>query len=390
MIQLERNKTARLTRSAWRLFCVMFCVALAMLPQAASAATLYAGSAYQSVYEGQTFVIDWYLDSQKENLNTVSLDLHFTPETLEVVQVEPGQSLLSLWVKPPEFSNTDGQIHLAGGVPGGFISDRAPLFRTVFRGLSSGPAQITMDSSSAVLLNDGQGSQAPLQFQVLNFAVAPKGSEPIVVRSATHPDQNAWYRENRVVLQFAPKNGEEYSYSFSSNLEITPPDQKMAVPAEITYESLPDGIYYFKLNSKIGNSRWQEAAVYRVQIDATPPERFLPLIAADPSTFGGKPFLSFSTVDKTSGMSHYKIRIGLFEKFHETRSPVELFRPVVGDEIMVQAIDAAGNVRTVTIKYPGYISQKSFFVLGGIVVVLLGGLLIRTNRGKIKKLKQKI
>src|SRR5258708_8921706 len=102
---------------------------------------------------------------------------------------------------------------------------------------------------------------------------------------------------------------------------MIPEDKKAEIPKNLSYHDLPDGIYYFKLNSKVGPSVWKEAGVFRTQIDTIPPESFRPLIASSPAVFGGRAFVSFSTVDKTSGISHYKVKVGLFRDSIETKSP---------------------------------------------------------------------
>lgn len=361
---------------AFVLFFVWFSVA--------KAATLYAGSAYQTIEQDQTFVIDWFLDTENQEINGVVLKLNFTKDTLEAVEAGIGQSLLSLWIKNPTFSNDQGTVEFLGGAAGGLRGEKIPIFRTIFRAKAPGSARITMDASSVVLLNDGKGTPDKLVFKVLNFIVGPKGMLPITINSPTHPDPNSWYRKNRVIIKFIPRAGEDYSYSFSSNLEIFPDDQKDQILSELIYENLPDGIYYFKLNSRIDSSNWQEAGIFRVQIDFTPPEELHPQIASNPLIFAGQPFLSFSTVDKTSGISHYKVKVGVMGRLVEARSPFLLSRPILGNTTEIQAVDRAGNVRKVAISYPGLISWQ---MLIGVMVLIIAGLSLLLFRKQIGKLK---
>jgi hypothetical protein len=360
------------------------------------AATLYAGSAYQLVYQGQTFVVDWFLDTEDQSINAVFLNLNFSTETLEVASADPGQSILNLWVDPPRADNRAGTISLTGGVPAGFNTQNAPIFRTTFRAKKSGNAQIRMDSTSAVLLNDGKGTQAELKFQVLSFIIQPPGFLPVKIVSPTHPDSNKWYRDGRVIIKFEPQPGDEYSCSFSSNVEIFPDDLRDEVLDQIVYENLSDGIYYFKINSRTAPSAklpaggpWQEAGIFRVQIDATPPEEFEPLIGADPAVFGGSEFLSFSAVDKTSGMSHYRVRQGILDFWHETKlTNYLLHRPLAGDKIFVQAWDSAGNVRTKEIEFKGYLSMRTFWGLISLAGLILLAFLIKKKFWKTKSQHQ--
>lgn len=324
------------------------------------AAVLYSAAANQDVYEGQSFVVDWYLDSEGKSVNTLDLKLNFSKDTLEIASATAGNSLISLWLKSPSADNTSGSIELAGGIPNGGTSNKLSIFRMTVRAKAPGLAFINLDPSSVVLLNDGLGSNEPLKFKNEAFNVYPKDFIPMQVTSKSHPDSNAWYKNHNVVVSFNPKLGEDYSYSFSSNIEITPDNQKQDVSAEIKYQNMSDGIYYFKLNSKVGSADWQEAAVYRVQIDATPPDIFIPIIGVDPSFFGGEPFVNFSTMDKTSGISHYTVKVGLFGKTTETQSPYKLSKSLIGDSVKVAVFDQAGNEQEAFVAYPGYMSTSVF------------------------------
>ena len=95
--------------------------ALFFAPKPAQAATLYSGAANQVVYKGQSFVVDWYLDSQDSAINTVDLKLTYSKALLDVVDVNAGSSALDLWVKSPAFSAEDGTIQLTGGLSGGVV-----------------------------------------------------------------------------------------------------------------------------------------------------------------------------------------------------------------------------------------------------------------------------
>lgn len=349
----------------------------------AHAATLYAGSAYQVVSEGQTFVVEWLLDTEGQSANLVSLKLDFTPETLEAVEAATGNSQLSLLIKPPEILNEQGSINLIGGIPGGVMGTELPILQTVFRAKAAGRARISMDPASSLLSHDGSGATLPLRFQELDLVIVPKTFRTLVISSPSHSQQEKWYQDNRVIIKVGPQPGKEYSYSFSSNLDIIPDERADEVPPEVIFENLPDGIYYFKLNSrpsgdppkgdKIG---WEEAEVFRVQIDTTPPEEFTPLLASDPAIFEGEPFLSFQTVDKTSGILHYKVKVGLVRGAAETPTPYKLTRPLLDDTIEVLAIDRAGNIRKVIITYEARLSKQVLVIIIILLVIIASGLII--------------
>ena len=351
----------------------------------AHAATLYVQSAQQVVYAGQTFVVDWFIDTQGEILNAVDLKLHFTPETLEATEASSGNSLVTLWVQQPVFSNADGTITLTGGVPAGFTGEHVPVVRTVFRAKSPGQARITMDEASQVLRNDGTGSPVQLVFQVVSFPVLDASLQPMVITSPTHPDQDDWSTTNRAVIRFEPAPGEKYSYSFSSNLDSIPDTVVDEIRPEYVYENLPDGIYYFKLNSLLNAESWQEAAVFRVQIDRTRPEILSPALVDDPAGSRSAKLLTFLSLDKTSGMLHNRIRVGTLGTWQITsQSYGRISRPFVGDTIAIEAIDRAGNTRRVILRYPGGIPLSQ--ILLTVLVLIIGGTAFYYHRRR-KKIK---
>ena len=348
----------------------------------AHAATLFIQAANQDVYEGQTFVVNWVLNTEGTAINSIDLKLKFDPETLRARSTNIGNSLVSLWVKPPTIDNTAGTIELTGGIPGGVRGANLPIFSVTFEAVKTGQTNINVSSDSMILANDGKGTPVELKFAPILFAVQPKNLIPNEISSPSHPDQNKWYQSHDVVIKFNPKTGTDYSFSFSSNVDIIPSDKVAEPKSEFNYPDQPDGVYYFKVNSKVGPSKWVEAGVFRVQIDSTPPEEFTPVIGSDPTIFGGAKFLSFSTVDKTAGISHYMVKVGLFSFLKQATSPYQLNRPLIGDNITVQAIDNAGNIRTQTITFPGLISVLWFEILLSVLALIGLGWLLKTKKAR--------
>ena len=337
----------------------------------AKAAVLYSGSAYQVVHQGDTFTIDWFLDSQNESINALDFKLNFDKDILQGVSANNGNSSFSIWIKNPQFDNSKGTLSLTAGAPNGINNSSILIFHSVFKAIKAGTAQISLDPASVLFKNDSKATKANLKFAALSFIVAPGELLPAVhVYSPTDPDQNAWYKSHDVSINFDPRPGEVYSYSFSSNLEVYPEDQTSSGNSA-NYKNIPDGIYYFKLNSKVGPSIWRETAVFRVQIDSTPPEGFKVAISQDPKLFDGKQFAIFNAVDKTSGILHYKIKSGLTAS-KDAQNPQQISRPIIGGSIQVLALDNAGNARAESINYPPYISTN---IIVGISIIILAAAL---------------
>ncbi len=355
-------------------FIIALALAAWLVPSHSQAAMLYTGSANQVVYVGQDFVVEWYLDTQGKDINSLSLDLTYSKDKLEATNVSVGNSSLDLWVKPPTYENSKGEIKLVGGISAGANDNKLSIFRVTFKPKETGNAKLSISKNSDALVADGLGSSAGIIFNEVNFTINPAEAQPAQISSPSHPDQSLWYKNRNVLIKVEPKEGEIYSYSFSSNLELFPDPKQEAVSTPIEFHDLPDGIYYFKLNSKNGPSEWQEAGVFRVQIDFTPPKEFTPRIGKDPSVFDGQPFVTFNALDNISGISHYEVRSGLFGGWEKTKNKFfKLPGLVLGDTLEVKVVDEAGNERVAEIKVDKTQVNSVFSnpILWGIIILSL-------------------
>ncbi len=342
-----------------------------------SAATLSVAVAQQQVYQDDTFAVEWFIDTEGASINLIDAVLTYSPETLEVVELSTGSSAFILWAQQPRVVRP-GVIALTGGVPAGIMGGRVAVVTTVFRALTPGTGNITLTTPSQVLLNDGQGTPVALTMTPVLFDILSARSVPTTIRSTTHPLESVWYKNPRVEITFDQVKGEEYSYSFSTNAELIPDDVPDSTELPIVYENMPDGVYHFTLARRSGTRAWQEARVFRVQIDTTSPEFMDARMETDENMFEGKPFATFAAVDKTSGIERYAIKSGWFGTYKNAVAPFELRRPLLGDTTYIRAIDKAGNSETTTINFPGYIRPWVAYV--AILGVLLVWIVVQRRR----------
>ena len=360
------------------LFVTILFVSALIFSARANAATIYAGSASETVSAGQTFVVDWYMDSNNQPVNVINVGFTFSTSTIKLVDISTAGSGVSLWVKNP-IESLSGTITALGGVPAGVMSNHVSLFRTTFLAVESGAATFSLVPGSQTLRSDGFGTSDNLKFTPITFSVLDKLKQE-TVSSPTHPDQQSWYSRNDTTIVFPVEKDMEYSYSFSANPEITPPTSPTSTIGIVTYKNLPDGLYYFKLANRLPGAIWREIGVYRVQIDKTGPEKFTPIISSDSGMFDGQKFLSFNTTDKISGIKEYQIKSGLIDFYHTTKTPQEISRPLIGDGVVVRAIDNAGNNTDEFVAYPGYINTKvSMLLLLGLLILLVVYKLLRAK-----------
>lgn len=156
-----QNPNVKRIRNVVITLVVSFC----LFPVVASAAELYLEPSEGQYHIGDTFLLDIRLDSQGQYINTAQVDLEFSSDVLLVKEFSRGDSILTLWVKEPEFDNDKGVISFSGGVPGGYFGDNGLLGRVVFQVINSSlsaSTEIKFSNTSQVLLNDGVGTVADL------------------------------------------------------------------------------------------------------------------------------------------------------------------------------------------------------------------------------------
>lgn len=363
------------------------------------AATLYLLPSSQSVYQGETMLLEVRLNTEGEEINAAEVKINFPQEIFQAVDTNRGNSIFSLWVQEPVISFGQGEVSFAGGVPNGFRGDG--LLASFILGASSlGSANVNFDQSSQVFLNDGKGTAANLVFLEGSYEVIkPEANLPKIL-CATHPDQNKWFRSPVIHLHWDLIEGAQYSFQLSKD-PLSEPDTIADRPAgelkwigDMEYAAVEDGIWYFSLRQKLPGADWSKKISYRVMVDSTPPEPFKLEIGKDPSMFDGKYFLSFSATDKSSGIDHYEVfeeRKKTFgkeiaAKWQRVASPYVLKDQELKSIIRVKAIDRAGNERIEELLLPA--KPFPYWVLGlillGVAIIALFFAIIRKRRKQAK------
>lgn len=140
------------------------------------AATLYMDPSEAHAFRADTVTVAVRIDTDDgECINTVDAILSYPPSII-AVDVSRGESILSLWVEDPVINQEAHTVTFAGGIPNGYCG-RVPgdprlsnvIAKIVFQvpgfavgGGDSKEAEIVFAPETRVLLNDGEGTQAPL------------------------------------------------------------------------------------------------------------------------------------------------------------------------------------------------------------------------------------
>lgn len=112
----------------------------------------------------EQFTVDALLDTEGATINGIESSIRYSIDTLRLVRVEDGESIVSLWIESPQIGQ--GSSSFSGIIPNGFAgfidpfdpSVRKPgkLVRFVFESIAPGTARII--SSGSVAAGDGDGT----------------------------------------------------------------------------------------------------------------------------------------------------------------------------------------------------------------------------------------
>lgn len=130
----------------------------------AQATILYFESNFDEYYLNDIFLVDLKIDTQGEKINAAQIEINFSANKLNVVEIIKQESIFILWPQEPSFSNESGKISFVGGVPLGF-EGKGKILSVAFKVISSKEkeiAKISFDENCIVLLNDGLGTKANL------------------------------------------------------------------------------------------------------------------------------------------------------------------------------------------------------------------------------------
>ena len=303
--------------------------------------------------EGSTFEVPIFVNTHGNNINAVELRIKFDPNVLSVIHPSGGKSIIGLWVEPPSYDNVKGTVKIVGAIPGGITSDSGLIVTVTFKGKAAGQGIVSIQDSSQVLLNDGQGTPTALQSNRGVYTVVPQPPGGVTVYSDSHPFQDRWYNNNSPTLGWNKDAGVSgFSFILDNQPNTVPPNEAISASTSMAYQDLADGLWYFHVKAR-KQGVWGAPSDYLLRIDTTPPAEFAPTIDYVSAAVISRFLVSFFTTDSLSGIDHYEV--GAIDKtaaasqspvFVETDSPYQLPAESAGNaRVIVRAFDRAGNAR---------------------------------------------
>jgi hypothetical protein len=298
-----------------------------------SAASLWISSNKTSLNIGDTAVLWVRVNTQDVSINNAEATIQYPTDLVEVLSVSRSGSIFSLWIEEPAFSNSTGVVSFNGGVPTpGYTGSSGGVVSISVRAKKAGQANFSY-SGAAVRANDGLGGnvlnsksgvtlnivQKEDKPEVVVPPVEPKKEEPapkedqkegvssLKVSSQTHPNQDSWYRDRKVVFQWTIPAGVDAVQTAIDDNDLGNPRviYRPAISAK-ELEVTNDGVWYFKVRAR-KSSTWGPVSTYLVRVDTVPPEKKNVDFSYDNDS--GKLNIFADIKDETSGVDYYEIYI---------------------------------------------------------------------------------
>ncbi len=125
-----------------------------------------------SVERDQLVTLPLMIDTKNATINAAEINLSFNPKQVEVVSVTKENSLFQIWIEgEPKFSNTDGTLSLAGGIPTPGFKGQGQVGSVTIKPKQKGLISFRYVQPTRLLLNDGSGTSVPVTLQPINIYV---------------------------------------------------------------------------------------------------------------------------------------------------------------------------------------------------------------------------
>lgn len=156
----------------------------------ANAATLHFSPASGSYRVGETFQVGVYVSSPDQAMNACEAAISFPADKLDVISVSTKNSIFSLLVQPPNFSNGSGSTDFTGVVLNpGYTGASGRLVTINFEAKAEGTAKVQI-TSARVLANDGNGTDILDSYNGASFTILPAKEEKAEAPPATSTPVN--------------------------------------------------------------------------------------------------------------------------------------------------------------------------------------------------------
>ncbi len=176
MLTLIINSKYRLEKLIFLFFVLLFFL---LGPIGVFAAIIYPKVNSSEISIGDSVIIDLIIDSEGQAINVVEGDVKIDSENIKIRDFSLADSALSYWLKTPFWSPPERQISFVGGVPGGFNSKSAFLFKIIISAESPGQV-VFLPANIKAYANDG--SATPIQVKIGSLAIKVNSEKKVQPR----------------------------------------------------------------------------------------------------------------------------------------------------------------------------------------------------------------
>jgi len=197
------------------IFCGFVCLlSVVAFPSFASASSNLSISPASGTYViGSVIPVSVNINTNGNSINAAEAYLTFDQSKFQVTSLDTTSSIFSAWPKL-EFSNTNGTIHFAGGLPSpGFNGALGSILKVNLKATGLGIGNVSFNSGStsspSILLNDGLGTEDFGNSSGATYTIIPA---PLSVSCSGSPSS---VMVNNSVSFKASASGESGTYTYS-------------------------------------------------------------------------------------------------------------------------------------------------------------------------------
>ncbi len=343
----------------------------------AEAATLNVSPATGVYAVGTPFTISVRVNTSGASVNAADGVLTFNPKELQVVSVSRAGSVFNLWVEEPAFSNSAGTISFGGGLMGsGYTGNAGTIMTATVRAVGAGTPKIQFRNGTVTAF-DGQGTNVLTAMNGGSFTIAAAADAPAPeyippantpqapqVKSSTHPDSAAWYKDTTAKLSWSiPQGVTAIRTLLDKSSGSVPTVVYDEIITEKTVDDLPQGISYFHIQFKNADG-WGRITHYRLAVDSEAPKDF---VITETESETAETMLLF-VVDDASPITEFKVQLDGGESISVPGAKEGATTTYALPHLMpgyhtvsAEAIDSAGNTRIATYAFTVAAFEKPQF-----------------------------
>lgn len=156
----------------------------------ASQASFYLSPSQGNYKVGEILPVSVFIATEGVSINAAQGTLSFPAEKLRVLNVSKKDSIFTLWVQEPVWSNSNGEISFGGGLPNpGFSGSGGKIITIYFEVYSPGEVKLNFEKQM-VTANNEYGTSVISEGEEANFSASPSGSMPSKSFSDTQPPRS--------------------------------------------------------------------------------------------------------------------------------------------------------------------------------------------------------